>query len=79
MDIQFSLADDQLKILLESYTDWCGKKSDEKKYPIEHRQKGQELKKTLLNIEYLDEVSDEELAQKVAGPAASSSIPCAWI
>jgi len=78
MSIQFSLADDQLKGLLKSYTDWCEKNSDEKKYPIEHRQKGKELKTTLLNMEYLDEVSDEELAQKVFEYSRTLEGP-AWI
>jgi len=65
MDNQFSLTDDQLKVLISSYSDWVEKNKDDKKYPIEHREKGKKLKDTLLNIEYLAKVSDEELAQKV--------------
>ena len=61
----FSLSDDKLKILLDAYSAWCEQDEEELKYPIEFRERAQELKDTLLNADYLSKVPDQVLKDKI--------------
>lgn len=65
MDIQFTLSDEKLITLLKAFSNWYEKDEREKKYAIEFRQRDLDLRKTLLNQEYLSKVSNDELAQKI--------------
>lgn len=61
----FTLSDEDLKKLLESYSNWCNKNEEDKKYPEHERQKARERKKTLLDKEYIQRLSDEELVDEI--------------
>ena len=61
----FSLADDHLKTLLNSYSAWSQGHEQEKDYAKIQRKLAQELKKKLLNKRYLSNMSDDELYQSI--------------
>lgn len=65
MENPFSISDDKLKELLNAFTSWYGRNEVEKKYSDAQRQKAKDIKKTLLDRNYLSKVSDEELAKEV--------------
>lgn len=65
MENPFSLSDTKLKELLKSYALWYKKNEIDLRYPNTQRQKSQEIKKTLLNKNYLSQASDEELAKEI--------------
>ena len=65
MEKPFNLSDERLKILLEDYSNWCNKNEEDKKYLELERRKNKERKKTLLNKEYIQRLSDDELVDKI--------------
>lgn len=65
MEISFNLSDEKLKKILNGYFIWCDKNEEQKKYPGLERQKTEKRKKTLLNKEYIQKLSDDELADKI--------------
>ena len=65
MENPFNLSDEKLKILLDGYFSWIKENKDEEKYPELERQKTIERKNTLLNKDYIQKLSDDELADKI--------------
>lgn len=72
----FSLSNEKLKELLNSFSSWFVKDERERNYPIVRRQRAREIKNTLLNKDYLSNVTDEILSKEIfkysrtlAGPA----------
>ena len=65
MENPFNLSDEKLKILLDGYFVWSDKNEKEEKYPELERQNAEERKKTLLDKEYIQKLSDDELADKI--------------
>jgi len=65
MENPFNLSDEKLKILLEAYLNWCNKNEEDKKYPELERRKTEERKKTLLDKEYIQRLSEEELVAEI--------------
>ena len=58
--VTFYLTDEKLKILLEAYWNWLSD-SEEQKYINETRKRMENIRKTLLNEDYLNSVTDEKL------------------
>ena len=76
MENPFSLSKEKLKDLLNSFSSWFDKDERERNYPIVRRQRAREIKNTLLNEDYLSNVTDEILSKEIfkysrtlAGPA----------
>jgi len=67
MENPFNLSDEDLKKLLEAYSIWCKENENEGKYPEIERQKARERKKTLLDKEHIQSLSDDELSDKILG------------
>lgn len=65
MENPFTLSDEDLKKLLEAYSNWCKENENEGKYPEIERQKARERKKTLLNEEYISSLSNEQLVSEI--------------
>jgi hypothetical protein len=65
MENPFNLSDDKLKKLLNAYFDWVNKREVDKNYPIKEKQKSEKWEKILLNKEYLQKVSDNELVKLI--------------
>lgn len=65
MENPFNLSDDKLKELLNTYFDWSNKNEQDKLHPERERQKSEEREKTLLNSEYLQTLSDDELTNEI--------------
>jgi len=65
MENPFNLSDENLKTLLDNYFLWCNKNEDEGKYPELERQKAKERKNTLLNKDFIQKLTDDELADKI--------------
>ena len=63
-NVAFSLSDDKLKILLETYWKWLPR-SNEEQYVYKQRERAEYLKTTLLNKDYLETAPDEELFEKI--------------
>ena len=61
----FNLDDEKLKKLLNAYTEWRKKYPKEGKYATEEEQKGNTIRGYLLNREYLENVSNDDLAERV--------------
>lgn len=77
MESPFSISDENLRILLDSYSAWLAEDGNkQKEYAQEQREHISNLRKTLLNNDYLSNLSDERLAdeifrysRKLEGPA----------
>ena len=65
MENPFILSDDKLKVLLDAFSGWSKGDEKERKYTDDHRQKAEDLKKTLLNKDYLSRVSRDELVEEI--------------
>ncbi|MCK5768195.1 MAG: hypothetical protein KAH35_07480, partial [Candidatus Atribacteria bacterium] len=65
MQNPFSLSDEELKKLLETYSNWCNKKEEDKKYSENERKKTEERRRPLLNKNDISNLSDEELVDVV--------------
>jgi 5-methylcytosine-specific restriction protein B len=61
----FSLSDEKLAVLLNGLSDWSKENEEEKKYAEDQRKKAVDLKKTLVNGDYLSTISDVELAENI--------------
>jgi hypothetical protein len=65
MENPFNLSDEDLIKLLDAYFNWCNKNEEDKKYSEIERQKARERKKTLLDKEHVQRLSDDELSDKI--------------
>lgn len=65
MENPFNLSGENLKTLLDSCFVWCNKNEENKKYQEMEKQKSEERKGTLLNKEYLLNLTDDELVEKI--------------
>ena len=65
MENPFNLSGENLKTLLDSCFVWCNKHEENKKYQEMEKQKSEERKSTLLNKEYLLNLTDDELVEKI--------------
>ena len=61
----FTITDDKLRTLLGAYSSWCKRNQEERQYLTGHRKRARDLKKTLLNKQYLSKVSKDELMDEV--------------
>lgn len=61
----FALSDEKLKILLDGYTAWCKNNPKEEIYAIDEENKRTAIKEYLLNRDYIEKASEDELIDKV--------------
>jgi len=59
--VGFNLSDDQLKILLTSYSEWLSTRPKEQGYIQGYQDLNNEINETFLNKSYLNKTSDDEL------------------
>jgi 5-methylcytosine-specific restriction protein B len=59
----FSLSDDNLRTLMQSYTAWSLGNEEEKNYAMDMFKRAEDIKAKLLNKNYLNEAPDEQLVQ----------------
>ena len=65
MENPFNLSDEKLKKMLDGYFVWSDKNEADKNYPGIERQKNEKRNKTLLNKEYISNLSDKELVDEI--------------
>jgi len=61
----FPISDENLKILLGSFSSWVDSNEQEKNYAPKEREKSRKLKETLLNHDYLAAASDDALVKDI--------------